>query len=311
MFNRPECTQRVFAEIRKAHPEKLYLIADGPRPHKKGESDLCDQTRKIVEDMIDWPCKVHKDYAKTNMGCGTRIISGLNAAFNAEEELIILEDDILPDPSFIPFCEAMLDRYRNVNHIVQISGYAPFRYKPRGSDYLFTHYSGIWGWATWRRAWSIMERLDESVWSEIKQNGRMKDFCLSSIETELRTSELDDIFSGKVNNWDAKWVLARNMQRGLGVVPRCTLTKNIGFSTRSTHTLNPLNPHRFARLQTITPPFQGPQNLLVDENYDRISNKRIYSRYAIIRTKVWKLARSQSQKKGAEHKNITDSTYLR
>jgi len=37
MFNRPKCTRRVFAEIRNARPEKLYLIADGPRPQKKGK----------------------------------------------------------------------------------------------------------------------------------------------------------------------------------------------------------------------------------------------------------------------------------
>ena len=32
IFNRPHHTARVFAEIAKARPERLLLIADGPRP---------------------------------------------------------------------------------------------------------------------------------------------------------------------------------------------------------------------------------------------------------------------------------------
>jgi hypothetical protein len=78
MFNRPKCTRRVFAEIRNARPEKLYLIADGPRPQKKGEVARCAETRQIVERMIDWPCEVRKDYAEHNMGCRWRVASGIS-----------------------------------------------------------------------------------------------------------------------------------------------------------------------------------------------------------------------------------------
>ena len=31
IFNRPDTTERVFAEIRRAKPTKLLVIADGPR----------------------------------------------------------------------------------------------------------------------------------------------------------------------------------------------------------------------------------------------------------------------------------------
>ena len=31
IFNRPDTTERVFEEIRKAQPPRLYIAADGPR----------------------------------------------------------------------------------------------------------------------------------------------------------------------------------------------------------------------------------------------------------------------------------------
>jgi hypothetical protein len=37
VFNRPELTARVFAEIRRARPERLLIVADGPRAGRVGE----------------------------------------------------------------------------------------------------------------------------------------------------------------------------------------------------------------------------------------------------------------------------------
>ena len=40
LFNRPDTTARVFAEIAKERPKKLLVVADGPRPGHPGGS--CD-----------------------------------------------------------------------------------------------------------------------------------------------------------------------------------------------------------------------------------------------------------------------------
>lgn len=57
IFNRPETTRRVFDRIREIQPKKLYVAADGPRAHKAGETERCEQTRAIIQ-QIDWPYKV-------------------------------------------------------------------------------------------------------------------------------------------------------------------------------------------------------------------------------------------------------------
>ena len=110
IFNRPEVTERVFAEIARARPQKLFVIADGPRTHKPGEAEKCAATRAII-DRVNWECDVRKDFSDINLGCGHRPPSGLRWVFNQVEEAIILEDDCLPDPTFP--CEELLDKYRD------------------------------------------------------------------------------------------------------------------------------------------------------------------------------------------------------
>jgi hypothetical protein len=49
VFNRPDLTKRVFAEIAKAKPKWLFVIADGPRVGRPGEVERCAATRNIAE----------------------------------------------------------------------------------------------------------------------------------------------------------------------------------------------------------------------------------------------------------------------
>ena len=94
IFNRPEPTERVFAEIRKARPLKLLVVADGPRAGRNEEAEKCASARAIIE-RVDWDCEVIKNYSETNLGCKRRVSSGLDWVFEKVEEAIILEDDCL------------------------------------------------------------------------------------------------------------------------------------------------------------------------------------------------------------------------
>ena len=97
IFNRPDTTERVFKEIAKARPPKLLVVADGPRAHRAGEAEKCEQTRAIIK-QVDWPCEVITNFAEANMGCKMRVSSGIDWIFEMLEEAIILEDDCLPEP---------------------------------------------------------------------------------------------------------------------------------------------------------------------------------------------------------------------
>ena len=77
IFRRPDPTARVFERIRSQRPERLFLIADGPRLGNSDDSELTSQARAVVE-KIDWPCEVTRIYADTNLGLRQRILKILS-----------------------------------------------------------------------------------------------------------------------------------------------------------------------------------------------------------------------------------------
>ena len=110
-FNRPNCLEETFAQVRKAKPKKLYLAQDGPRANNNEDTIKVLACRKIVED-IDWECEVHRNYSSVNHGCGLGPYHAIEWAFQAEDELIILEDDCVASQSFFRFCDEIHDYWK-------------------------------------------------------------------------------------------------------------------------------------------------------------------------------------------------------
>jgi hypothetical protein len=225
IFNRPEYTRAVFAEIRKARPKKLFIIADGPRT--PAETFLCEQTRAIVEN-IDWSCEIHKNYAGRNLGLKERISSGLNWFFENVEQGIILEDDCLPHQSFFRFANEMLERYKNDERIMMISGDNFLPDFNIAESYLFSKYFSIWGWATWRRAW---KKYDVTIkeWGVPENKKKLKKIYTQKYMINHVSKLFDEIYSGKLVTWDVQWLYACLMNDGLSIVPRVNLISNIGI----------------------------------------------------------------------------------
>jgi len=241
IFNRPDLTSQVFAEIARARPEKLLVIADGPRPDREGEDAKCAATRAIVE-HIDWPCTILKNYSDVNLGCGHRPATGLRWLFEQVEEAIILEDDCVPHPTFFPFCEELLDHYRDDERVMHISG-DNFTSSKKGNvcDYFFSYYPISWGWATWRRAFQHYDS-DINLWPMLRNTGWLAEILVGNekaISYWTRIFDKAHLEGDRNGYWDFQWLFACWAQRGLSILPGVNLISNIGFEARGTHTRSP------------------------------------------------------------------------
>lgn len=236
IFRRPELTARVFEAIRQLQPEKLIVIADGPR--NQSEEVLCNQARMVTE-QVDWNCKVLRSYSPKNLGCRTSVSSGLNWAFEQVNEAIILEDDCLPHPSFFNYCETLLSRYSDDERVMVISGNNFQDGKERNShSYYFSKYNHCWGWATWKRAWKHWE-LNSERWIEFRDNKLMQSVCQAPYEQAYWTDTFNKLFlEGKPDSWAYAWTFACWAQNGLTALPNKNLVSNIGFGVDATHTKN-------------------------------------------------------------------------
>lgn len=235
IFNRPRNTKIVFDEIAKAKPPKLLVVADGPRANRLGEKEKCAAARAII-DRVDWECEVLTNYSDLNLGCKQRVSSGIDWIFEQVEEAIILEDDCLPDSTFFRFCQEMLERYRYDSRIGMVSGdNFQFGRKSTDASYYFSHYSHIWGWASWRRAWQHYDR-NAAIWPEFRDGNYLKG--LSSNRSELRhwLKALNSVYDEKVDTWDYQWTLSLWSQGMLTILPNVNLISNLGFEADATHT---------------------------------------------------------------------------
>ncbi|SDF71723.1 glycosyltransferase family 2 protein [Terriglobus roseus] len=237
VFNRPELTRKVFDRIREMRPKRLLVIADGPRGTKLGEAQSCKQVREIAT-TVDWPCIVETNFAPENMGCRGRLTSGLKWVFEQTEEAIILEDDVLPDPTFFRFCDEMLEHYRDDPRVSMITGFNIVQDRTATPDsYYFSGLTHIWGWATWRRAWKTYDEQITS-WPAVKASGLMAEMFPQADHREHWTRIFDEMYNGTgPNTWDLQWVYTNLIHNALSIAPGVNLVDNIGFGPNATHTI--------------------------------------------------------------------------
>lgn len=284
VFNRPELTRKVFNRIAGAKPKKLFLVADGPREGNADDEKACAEVKKVVEN-ITWDCEVHRNYSDINLGCGIRVASAISWVFDHVDQAIILEDDCLPDPTFFPYCEELLERYKNDSRVMTVSGRNLYENQTSTEySYYYSMYPGTWGWATWRRAW---EHYDYHVW--LWENLKETDFPLGITRHENTAKYMRHHFERAYRNdppenyrqwdnsyaWDYQWVFNCWVQHGLSVIPDRNLISNIGFGKNATHTKN--EDHEYASLP-VTPmefPLKHPPHKLVNRTADDYHFKKM------------------------------------
>ncbi len=273
IFNRPDFTLKVFDEIRKVKPNQLFIASDGARVNKNDEKDIVEKLRIQILNSIDWDCEVHTLFREQNLGCKLAVSGAISWFFEHVEQGIILEDDCLPGTSFFRFCEEMLEKYKNVDKIMSITGFNVLNNFLISESYVFSKYFYSWGWATWKRAWLKLDlRLEK--YREEKKNKPLKKYYSSFIERKIRKKKAQNGINNKVNSWATPWTVSHHMNYGLSIVPRCNLIENIGFSNKhSTHTEENLWDKRFLyhKSNEIEFPLIHPNKI--------IENKTFFKRY--------------------------------
>lgn len=233
-FNRPQLLARVLERVVAARPPVLVLIADGPRASRSEDLASCAEVRRLF-DSVTIDGVVEREYSATNLGAGRRIASGLDWTFERHEEAIVLEDDIVPDPSFFPFCDELLERYRNDERVAMVSGCNFQRGRRRGdASYYFSCGVGTWGWATWRRAWREFD-FAMSAWPEIRASDGLARVWPRRDIVDYWRERFDDTHRGRDDVWDYQWAFAMWRRQRLQAAPNVNLASHIGCSAEATH----------------------------------------------------------------------------
>lgn len=278
IFKREDTTRRVFERIREAKPPRLYIAADGPRKEILDEVEKCKKTRNVVEN-VDWPCEVFHLYRDTNLGCGKGVSSAITWFFKQEEQGIIIEDDILPHIDFFKFCDEMLDKYRNDIRIHAVCGHNVL-YQGYNSDmpYYLSNYSGIWGWASWRRVWETYEFDLKKISKEALYEKLYKRLPKRTCDYYMYIYKY--MTKKTIDTWDYQFYFNQILNDRYTIIPYTNMTRNIGFNTTDAAHTTSANYYEMAHVEKTIYPFNHPDEVKEDKNADliRIKNSGFYKK---------------------------------
>jgi hypothetical protein len=261
IFNRPRHTARVLEAIGAAKPPRLFVIGDGPRAEHPEDERLVSETRAAI-DRVDWPCEVRTCYSDVNLNCHKRIASGLDWVFANVPEAIVLEDDCLPDQTFFPYCEQLLERYRDDERVHMISGSNPIGACGEYS-YHFSRCYAVWGWASWARAWKHYD-AEMRAWPRLRKTRWLEDHL-----GDRGAATLARFWFDQLQQWDFQWMFSGWLTNAVTATPSVNLVTNIGFGQGATHLSDANHPFADVTTQPIDFPLTHPPRVEPLESADR------------------------------------------
>ena len=233
-FNRPKLVVDLLESLGSLQPKKIYFAVDGPRIDHHGDRDLVAKVQEAIS-VINWECEIRTLFRLRNLGLKKAVIEAIDWVFEYEEVAIILEDDCLPIGEFFSFCAETLDEYRFDSRVMQISGnsFVPIS-EENCHRYYFSALSDIWGWATWKRSWSLFEREIPESYSRELQNNFRQYFSNREI-VKWFTRYVEEASASDSQVWSTQWTLTLVKNQGFTLVPQTNLVRNVGFKGDATH----------------------------------------------------------------------------
>lgn len=233
-YNRPDQFEELIGALKAQRFAAVYVFIDGPKGSKPHDIENVERVRDLAETLRECTDVLEVSCQTTNQGLKRQVTHSLGLIFQENDSAIILEDDCIPSPTFFPFCEEMIEKYRTDVRVARIGGYAPeaagYRFE---NSYSFVLNSGIWGWATWADRWHLIgPQIFEyrfTLRSLASLLARMPGFLkrLQYARTYLSNKSLD--------SWGIPFTAICRSAGLLGVTPSVNLVSNIGVGTAATH----------------------------------------------------------------------------
>jgi hypothetical protein len=284
IFKRQESVLRILEVLKVIKPKKVYLIADNGRTEV--EKKIVSDVRENIEKAITWDCDVIKRYQTENVGVYENIAGGAKWVFEHEEKAIFLEDDNLPEISFFPFCDELLNKYENDNRVLWVCGsnYLEECNPENKSDYIFSKNMLPCGWASWRHKFykfydgelTLFNADTKKALKSKYLNKKLYYQDIYNIEYELDYKKK----YGRFYSWDYQMAFSLRVHNVYSIIPKYNQIKNIGVDSDSTHggsSLSNIMVGRFCERKTkkLEFPLAHPQSITIDENIEEALAKII------------------------------------
>jgi hypothetical protein len=235
-YNRAAKVRELIEKLRELSPQVVMVVVDGPKPGNSSDEARVQAVRDAVS-AIDWTPTVLTRFRPVNVGLRRSVVDAVTWAIAEYGQVIVIEEDVLPGRDFLPFAEHMLDRFRDDERVMHISGYnvVPERaLTTPGAQSRLTIYPESIAWATWDRAWKHYD--DELSWARstsIRELRRITGSTMAALRWRLNFRDAD---AGRISTWAYRWLASIWSEGGVILSPNHNLVAYVGHDD-GTHTL--------------------------------------------------------------------------
>ena len=96
----------------------------------------------------------------------------------------------------------------------------------------FMHYGYCWGWGTWKAAWDLFERVPKKLIQEFTEDDIYHFNLEGAVDVWQQVVANEE---GALYTWAVFWYVAIFRNKGLTLVPRNSLTLNVGMDGSGEH----------------------------------------------------------------------------
>ena len=265
VFNRPNLAAGAIERLRKVKPRRLFVVADGPRT--VAESQLCVETLSMVKLGINWECHLQIECSERNLGCGKRILSGLDWVFGQVDRAIVLEDDIEVAPVFFDFASRGLAHWEGCSEVRMICARNALVRFPEQAEPFLCQRGSIWGWATWADRWRAFREGFAAATVESIREGLVR-WARFELLSRLQQYQFDTRQWESLDTWDIQWSIWNISSGGYSIAAPVNLSINHGMEAGATHTTQADDLRGCYPLLDWTPPEEFSEAIYSME-YDR------------------------------------------
>lgn len=293
IYNRPTHTRHTLEALMRC-PEfddsPIYIFCDGS---KNPEDEVNVQgARETACEMVGARATFVK--ANSNKGLANSIIFGVSRLCSEYGRVIVVEDDLVVECTFLSYLNAALDKYADEEKVMQVSAHMfsvpEFQNK---QEAFFLSFTTSWGWATWQRAWCHFDEMAMG-WERISSDRVLrKRFDIDGVGHYSHM--LRQQMAGEADSWAIRWYWSVFKLDGLILFPPISYVQNKGFDGSGTHGWRSAK----AVLNKEIPPDAGlvnlPDEIAVNvEHFNRVKkvvkklNRGFFNFFSLLRMlKAW------------------------
>lgn len=229
-YNRADHTRRAVESLlqnAEAKDSDLFIFSDGAKNEKaiKGVED----NRKYIHTVTGFKTITIIEREK-NWGLANSLIAGITDVINKYGRVIVVEDDLILSPYFLKFMNDGLEKYKDDDRVGTITGFVP-PIEEKLPETFFLTYFQCWGWATWKRAWDLLETDARPLLKGLRF--KRKKFDVGGGVCNYGNLYCQKV--GLVDSWYLRYYASLFLKGKLSLYPGRSVATNEGLDGSGTH----------------------------------------------------------------------------